>query len=251
LCNSTGGHRQSQQLPRKLESRNRILKPFRPGWMNTYRFINKGWWSCRSGLPCKGAIDESSTSFGLDNSETEGLKPCHNTQMWPNDCGKKHHNIQSEVHEQMTKMGYRQGAHHCTFQIWRWCHCHYCRRTQHAFAGRSYHRRHSRCHHTPPCDRLTWPGPRKGMHKSANKLFFKLKIRLVMSGGQAPYRRARWRWGGARGAQPPSPPVVVELCPSWPCLATLTALALSFVVVPLTSIVDVGPALHCLPSQGL
>jgi hypothetical protein len=43
--------------------------------MYTYRFTNKGWGSYRSGLACKDAIDESSTGFGVDNSETKGPKP--------------------------------------------------------------------------------------------------------------------------------------------------------------------------------
>jgi hypothetical protein len=152
----------------------------------------------------------------------------------------------------MTKMGYRQGAHRCASRISRCC-CRYCYwRTQHAYAGRSFHRWPPRSLRTPPSDQLAWPGPRKGTYKSANKLFVKLKIWLIMSWGQAAYRRARWRGGGgSRGAQSLAQLAIVELCLSWPWLTTLNALPLPSVVVPLSGIVNVGPALRHLPSQGL
>jgi hypothetical protein len=44
---------------------------------------------------------------------------------------------------------------------------------------------------------------------------------------------------------------MVDLCPSWPCLAMLIALPLPFVVVPLYGVADIVPALQCQPSQGL
>jgi hypothetical protein len=71
----------------------------------------------------------------------------------------------------------------------------------------------------------------------------------MMSRGLATYRRAQWRGGEAIEVQPPPPPVVAELCPSWPCLTLPTTLSLPS-ALPLSCVADVGPCPSLSPISG-